>query len=191
MNSPSYSMRIIGGKWRGRKVSFAHHEEIRPTPGRIRETLFNWLQGYVYGATCLELYAGSGILSLEALSRGAKSVTLVEHSILVHNHLKTELNNISDDPGSYHCYNKPALSWLSAPLSKPFDIIFLDPPFSGAELSKILPLLTAKHLLSRDGVIYIESPRKILEEDISPQLEIFKQKKAASVHYCLCRLKYR
>lgn len=69
------AVRIIGGNWRSRKVSFAEHAEIRPTPARIRETLFNWLQYHVAGARCLELYAGSGILSLEALSRGAQQVT--------------------------------------------------------------------------------------------------------------------
>lgn len=187
MNSTSYSMRIIGGKWRGRKVSFAQFDEIRPTPNRIRETLFNWLQGYVHDARCLELYAGSGILSLEALSRGAKSVTLVEQSRQVHQHLQSELANISDDAQSYRCINQPAINWATNQSEGPFDIIFLDPPFAGLELNTVLPLIRAQKLLSANGIIYIESPAKILREVIPLQFEVYKQKKAGNVHYCLCR----
>ncbi|MFT4711839.1 MAG: 16S rRNA (guanine966-N2)-methyltransferase [Candidatus Azotimanducaceae bacterium] len=187
MSSSSYSMRIIGGKWRGRKVSFAQHEEIRPTPNRIRETLFNWLQGFVHGSRCLELYAGSGILSLEALSRGAKSVTLIEQASQVHQHLQTELAKITDSSQLYQCINQPAITWASNQSDGPFDIIFLDPPFAGSELDTVLPLIEVNSLLSPDGVIYIESPAEILGETIPLQFEIYKQKKAGSVHYCLCR----
>lgn len=187
MSSTSYSMRIIGGKWRGRKVSFAQHDDIRPTPNRIRETLFNWLQRYVHDASCLELYAGSGILSLEALSRGAKYVTLVEQSRQVHQHLQSELANITDGSQVYRCINQAAISWASHQSDGPFDIIFLDPPFAGSELETVLPLIATEDLLSADGIIYIESPVKILSEAIPSQFEIYKQKKAGAVHYCLCR----
>jgi 16S rRNA (guanine966-N2)-methyltransferase len=182
-------MRIIGGKWRGRKVSFAHHDDIRPTPNRVRETLFNWLQGWISDANCLELYAGSGILSIEALSRGAKSVTLVEQSAQVHQHLKVTLSALSGDSRAYHCYNSSAELWASNPVGGPFDIIFLDPPFDSPELGKILPLLIEKELLGVDSLIYIESPQKVTSDDIPTELEIFKQKKAGSVHYCLCQMK--
>jgi 16S rRNA (guanine966-N2)-methyltransferase len=190
MSSSSYSMRIIGGKWRGRKVSFAQHDEIRPTPNRIRETLFNWLQGFMHGSKCLELYAGSGILSLEALSRGAKSVTLIEQSSQVHQHLQSELAIITDDPQSYRCINQPAMTWASNPSDGPFDIIFLDPPFAGSELDTVLPLIEVQNLLSADGIVYIESPAKILSEAIPFQFEIYKQMQAGSVHYCLCRYRH-
>ncbi len=175
-------MRIIGGKWRGRKVSFASHDEIRPTPNRIRETLFNWLQGYIHGARCLELYAGSGALSFEALSRGAGSVTLVEQSSKVHKHLVSEFNNITDTAGSFHCFNTSAVSWVQHPSGGPFDIVFLDPPFAGSELVTILPQLLAQSLISPDGLVYIESPGKVLPEELPAHLEIFKQKKAGKVH---------
>ena len=189
MNSPSYSMRIIGGKWRGRKVSFAPHDEIRPTPNRIRETLFNWLQGYLHGANCLELYAGSGSLSFEALSRGAASVTLVEQSTVVHKHLIAEFKLLADATNTGHFFNLPAEKWVQQSTNESFDIIFLDPPFVGTELETVLPQIVAKNLLSLDGLIYIESPKKVTQETIPATLEIFKQKKAGKVHYCLCRFK--
>ena len=187
MNSSIYSMRIIGGKWRGRKISFAPHDEIRPTPNRIRETLFNWLQGFIHGANCLELYAGSGSLSFESLSRGAGSVTLVEQSTLVHTHLINEFNNIAGAMDSFHCSNSSAAAWVQNPQGGPFDIIYLDPPFASAELETILPLIISQGLLSTDGLIYIESPVKILPNVLPTSLEIFKQKKAGKVHYCLCQ----
>lgn len=187
MNSSIYSMRIIGGKWRGRKISFAPHDQIRPTPNRIRETLFNWLQGHIHGATCLELYAGSGALSFESLSRGARSVTLVEQSTLIHTHLINEFNNIAGALGSFQCANRSAAAWVQTPQGGPFDIIYLDPPFAGDELDTILPLIISQKLLSADGFIYIESPIKILPNVLPISLEIFKQKKAGNVHYCLCQ----
>ncbi len=184
-------MRIIGGKWRGRKISFAPHDEIRPTPSRIRETLFNWLQGYIHGANCLELYAGSGVLSFESLSRGASSVTLVEHSSLVHSHLVNELKHITDASDAFQCYNTSAAAWVQQPHNSPFQIIYLDPPFAGAELSKILPLIVDQGLLSADGLIYVESPTMIIPAALPASLEIFKQKKAGKVHYCLCRFSHQ
>ena len=88
---------------------------------------------------------------------------------------------------SFHCSNSSAAAWVQNPQGGPFDIIYLDPPFAGAELETILPLIISQGLLSTDGLIYLESPVKIFPNVLPPSLEIFKQKKAGKVHYCLCQ----
>jgi len=178
------SLKIIGGEWRSRVIDFAEDKTIRPTPVRIRETLFNWLQLSVPGARCLELYCGSGILSIEALSRGAKHVTMIDQSREAISKVKQSLKELSADPARYHCEQAFAQNWLSQENSL-FDIIFLDPPFESPELESLLPLIKSKHLLSEDGFIYIESPQAILAETLPEGWTIYRNKKAAKVHYCL------
>ena len=179
---------IIGGNWRSRKVSFAEHEQIRPTPARVRETLFNWLQFQVAGARCLELYAGSGILSLEALSRGAKHVTLVEKENTVWRHLLATCRGLAEDDKTYDCHNMTAQAFVAAASDNaPYDLIFLDPPFGSRELIDLLPRLTTDRLLAAEGRIYIESEFAVTQSIIGADWEIFRQKQAGSVHYCLCR----
>ena len=179
-------VRIIGGKWRSRKVSFADYEQIRPSPSRIRETLFNWLQYHVSGSHCLELYAGSGILSLEALSRGAKHVTLIESSRKVCEHLKQQFAHLVDDPQHVDCLNLQAEDYLrNQRQGALFDLVFLDPPFASDELSRVLGLVG--QCLTANGLIYIETDA-LLDPSMLPNgWEVNRQKKAASVHYCLCR----
>ncbi|MCB1645457.1 MAG: 16S rRNA (guanine(966)-N(2))-methyltransferase RsmD [Pseudomonadales bacterium] len=194
--SDDHEVRIIGGNWRSRKVSFARHEEIRPTPARIRETLFNWLRFDVAGARCLELYGGSGILSIEALSRGAAQVTVIEHAAHVCRHLQTEVQKLGAEPGQFRCINTSATQFLQsiAPLNQPlpeasqFDLIFLDPPFAGDELKSVLPLIDQRRLLADEGLIYIESGQSINTGNLPANWEIYRQKKAGAVYYCLCRI---
>jgi len=182
------AVRIIGGNWRSRKVSFADHIQIRPTPARVRETLFNWLQYHVAGSRCLELYAGSGILSLEALSRGARHVTLIDAAAPICSHLRGVLQALAADPQSYTCISTKALAYLqSKGEMAPFDLIFLDPPFDGNELTHILPLLAAKNLLTANGFVYIESAFAVDPQTLPEGWQIHRQKRAGSVHYCLCR----
>ena len=107
--SNTNTLRIIGGEWRSRKLSFIDAEGLRPTPDRIRETLFNWLQGTIHGANCLDLFAGSGVLGLEALSRGACQVTFVEKNKAVANQLKTNLDLLKSDA---EVHNQDALAYL-------------------------------------------------------------------------------
>ncbi|MFT4633940.1 MAG: 16S rRNA (guanine966-N2)-methyltransferase [Candidatus Pseudothioglobus sp.] len=179
-------VRIIGGKWRSRKVSFADYAQIRPSPSRIRETLFNWLQYHVKDSRCLELYAGSGILSLEALSRGAEHVTLIEYSRKVCSHLKQQFENLTKDPQRFDCLNLQAENYLRnrAPDAL-FDLVFLDPPFSSDELSRVLPMVGP--CLTADGLIYIETDAQLDPKTLPDGWEVDRQKKAGSVHYCLCR----
>jgi len=182
------TVRIIGGNWRSRKVSFAEHAEIRPTPARIRETLFNWLQYHVAGARCLELYAGSGILSLEALSRGAQHVTLVEKSGLVCRHLRETYAALATDASTYQCYNMAAQAFLEqAPAHSPYDLIFLDPPFGSGELQDLLPRLVENQLVADEALVYIESEFAVTQSIMPVNWEIYRQKRAGNVHYCLCR----
>ena len=182
---PRHSVRIIGGNWRGRKVSFAKNEKIRPTPDRVRETLFNWLQLDIKDARCLELYSGSGILSLEALSRGAAHVVLVDSMRLATDHLKTVFTNLQVSAEHFHLHTCSAQNWLDQASDK-FDIVFIDPPFGGNELDLCLHTLHNKQLLSPDCLVYIESPSPITTSDLPNNWSIHRQKKAGVVHYCLC-----
>lgn len=183
--SQSHTLRIIGGNWRGRKVSFAHQGKIRPTPDRVRETLFNWLQGYLQGARCLELYAGSGILSLEALSRGASEVVLLDKRQEVVDHLAREFLRFRVPVQQYKLLNLPARRWLSQANCGGFDLIFLDPPFADEELGLVLHDISDKKLVNPDGRVYIESDTRLQKDGLPEGWMIHRQKKAGSVHYCL------
>lgn len=121
------SVRIIGGDWRGRKLPVLQSEGLRPTSDRVRETLFNWLQFEVGGANCLDVFSGSGSLGLEALSRGAKSVTFLELSLPVVKQLQKNLQTLKASRSQV--VQGDSLLWLSQNKNEPFDIVFLDPPF--------------------------------------------------------------
>jgi 16S rRNA (guanine966-N2)-methyltransferase len=142
------TLRIIAGHWRGRKFRFPE-SDLRPTPDRVRETLFNWLRTHVEGARCLDLYAGSGALGLEALSRGAASVVFVEQQRDVANALRDLLQDWGAAGAEVRCAQ--ARDYLIARVSEKerFDIVFLDPPFAAAssgELATVLPVLAARWL---------------------------------------------
>ena len=180
------SLRVIGGEHRSRKISFAADEAIRPTPDRIRETLFNWLRDQIAGAECLELYAGSGILSIESLSRGAQHATIIEKSAEAALQIKQNLTTLKIAESRFSCIAAVAYDWLSQNLMRGWDLIFLDPPFDSDELGRILLLISAHNLLNDDGFLYIESPREIIPADLGPSWKIHRAKRAASVHYCIC-----
>ncbi len=180
-NDPGSQLRIIGGNWRGRKVSFDGNGDIRPSPDRVRETLFNWLQSEISGARCLELYAGSGILSLEALSRGAAHVTLVEKSPAACRHLAKTQRGLAIGDAEFRVSNLPALDFLAT--SSQYDIVFLDPPFDSDEIQLIEPLLPS--LLHPSSCVYLESGGP------SPAsfagMPRYRGKRAGRVHYALYR----
>lgn len=179
------TVRIIGGNWRGRKVSFARHDDIRPTPARIRETLFNWLQHRIHGARCLELYAGSGILSMEALSRGASHVTLVESSPQVMAHVEGVLSTLCPEPERYSCHRMTAAGWLQTAKEGPYDIVFLDPPFGSDELGTAMISLDQGGLLTPNALVYIENDQPVSESSLPENWTMHRQKRAGHVHYCL------
>lgn len=154
----SNQLRIIGGAWRGRKLSFPEVDGLRPTGDRIRETLFNWLAPDIQGAQCLDLFAGSGALGLEALSRGAASSLLLEKHFAAAQQLKSNLQLLQADNGRVEQVD--SLQWLKQQQPPhPFDIIFIDPPFALELWEPIAAALESQAWLSDEAVIYLEAPR--------------------------------
>ncbi|WGZ95361.1 MAG: 16S rRNA (guanine(966)-N(2))-methyltransferase RsmD [Candidatus Thiothrix putei] len=146
-------LRIIGGEWRSRKLRFADVPGLRPTPDRVRETLFNWLQTQVPGARCLDLFAGSGALGLEALSRGASEVVMVEKHPAAAKALRDNIALLGAQQAVL--VHDDAFRYLQRETGA-FDLIFLDPPFRKNLLEPVLETLLAKSLLNPDGMIYLE-----------------------------------
>ncbi|AMX03853.1 16S rRNA (guanine(966)-N(2))-methyltransferase RsmD [Microbulbifer thermotolerans] len=168
-------LRIIGGRWRGRKLQFAPLEGLRPTGDRLRETLFNWLQFYLPGARCLDLFAGSGALGLEALSRGASEVDFVELNPDAARMLKQQLALLEADNARVH--QDSAAAFLARPAAS-YDIVFVDPPFAGDLWQQTLAAL-APHL-AEGALIYVETPRdKALS--LTEDWRIEKEKRAGQV----------
>jgi len=147
-------LRIIGGIWRGRRLRFPPLPEIRPTPDRVRETLFNWLAGRVPGARCLDLFAGSGALGLEALSRGAAQVTFVERDCAAAGEISARLAEWRAHGASVE--HADARRFLERTPAAPFDIVFLDPPFASTLLEETAARLEQGGWLADGGLIYVE-----------------------------------
>jgi 16S rRNA (guanine966-N2)-methyltransferase len=147
------SVRIIGGEWRGRRIQFPPAAALRPTPDRVRETLFNWLQAHIGGARCLDLFAGSGALGLEALSRGARAAVFVEREPRVAAALRASLETLRDTRG--RVIERDAGAFLAGP-TQHFDVVFLDPPFAQGGLGELCTLLEARGWLAADAWIYLE-----------------------------------
>jgi 16S rRNA (guanine966-N2)-methyltransferase len=149
------TLRIIGGEWRGRRIRFPGKGGIRPTPDRVRETLFNWLAAAVPGSRCLDLFAGSGALGLEALSRGAASATFIERDRESAARLRETATLLA--PGRASVVHADALAWLAGAPSA-HDIVFLDPPFDAGILAESMRLLESRGWLAGDAYVYIEMP---------------------------------
>ncbi|MCP4476414.1 MAG: 16S rRNA (guanine(966)-N(2))-methyltransferase RsmD [Gammaproteobacteria bacterium] len=153
-------LRIISGCWRGRKLQLPQVDSVRPTPDRIRETLFNWLAPDIIGANCLDLFSGSGALGWEALSRGAESVIFVERSRQVFNHLQKNGQLLKCERAQFFCQN--VLTWLAhCDADKPFDIIFADPPFYKGLAEKSVAIIQQRCLLKKGGYLYVEVERRL------------------------------
>ncbi len=185
-NRPSErTLRIIGGNWRSRKVSFAETHGLRPTPDRVRETLFNWLQFDIAGARCIEPYAGSGVLSMEALSRGARFVTIVDTSRNVCDVITRNLGTLGAAPESFAVIQSDAMTFIESTREQ-WDIAFLDPPFDSDELVRLLPAITSR--IAPGGFVYLETPDALDEGTLPASLNLFRQKRAGQVHYALCKV---
>lgn len=150
------TLRIIGGSWRGRRLRFPPSPEIRPTPDRVRETLFNWLAPRVPGARCLDLFAGSGALGLEALSRGAAHVTFVERDAAAAREIAARLEEWGAHAADVE--QTDARGFLERAPAAAFDIVFLDPPFASPLLAETAAHLEHGGWLADDALIYIECP---------------------------------
>ncbi len=154
-------IRIIGGQWRGRKLSVPERPGLRPTGDRVRETLFNWLQPRIIGSRCLDLFAGTGGLGLEAASRGASRVVLVEQDPGLTDALQQVMQWPGGDVIEVIC--RDALRWL-ADAGETFDIVFLDPPFGSGLQARALAGLVEHGLLAEGGVVYVEQG---VDEDVA------------------------
>lgn len=178
-------MRIIGGRWRGRKLRVGTAAGLRPTPDRVRETLFNWLHPVLDGSRCLDLFSGSGALGFEALSRGAESVVMVENNPSLAALLQEQAASLGVS-SSARIVHADALAWLSGE-ARSFDIVFLDPPFSDNLLEKACTRLLERQLLADGALIYMESAD--FPPADQPQLEKIKQGQAGQVQYRLLKFK--
>ncbi len=172
----SHRLRIIGGAWRGRKLGIV--ADVRPTPDRVRETLFNWLRPYLQEAVVLDLFAGTGALGFEALSNGAAHATFVERE----KKIAHALNAARDLLGANaEIERSDAARWLERHDNRAFDVIFLDPPFATTDYQQ----LVAKSLLhlKSEGFLYVESDSPMTFD----QLDLHRASRAGSVHYALHR----
>ncbi len=173
-------MRIIGGSHRSRLIEFPDAEGLRPTPDRVRETLFNWLGQELYGKRCLDLFAGSGALGMEAASRSAAEVVMVEKSRAVYAVLKENIARLKFGNINLRC--EDGLHFALRCKEK-FDVIFLDPPFQSDYLAKLMPLMAG--MLAEEGLLYIESGTPFEADEA---WQVCKHGKAGAVHYQLLQL---
>jgi len=176
-------LRIIGGEWRSRKLPFAASAGVRPTPDRVRETAFNWLQPVIAGARCLDLFAGSGAFGFEAVSRGAAAAILVEEDLRVVQTLQKNVELLQTD--NVHVQWMDARQFLATSREKPFDIVFLDPPYRD-DINDWARRLADSPLLGASAWIYVEaSSRTTLQ--LPPGWELQRSKHAGDVGYHLAR----
>ena len=184
------TVRINAGEWRSRLIKFPDAEGLRPTPERVRQTVFNWLGQDLTGLHCLDLFAGTGVMGFEALSRGAVSATLVEkylpaYQALISNKQLLQANNAE-------ILHQDALQFLKQNTLK-FNLIFLDPPYNQAWLPKILPII-ANHLHAK-GLVYVEAEYALDQAELNENIglmqhwKIIKQSKAGHVFYHLLQVK--
>lgn len=180
------SLRIIGGKWRGRKLPVLQAEGLRPTTDRVRETLFNWLQFELADARVLDLFAGSGALGLEALSRGASHCTFVEQHAPAAQQLNSNLTRL-EVTDSARVQKADALAVLKQAPTVPFTVVFIDPPFRQQLLAQVLPLLSEQGWLAANAWVYVETEREWTGK-YPPNWHLHREKHAGQVSYRLFKL---
>ncbi|MGR9099917.1 MAG: 16S rRNA (guanine(966)-N(2))-methyltransferase RsmD [Gammaproteobacteria bacterium] len=178
-------VRIIGGIWRSRLLDFPPVDGLRPSPQRVRETLFNWLQFEIPGSRCLDLFAGSGALGFEAASRGAGEVVQVERSSEACRYLEKNAHKLS--AAAISVVPAEVQAYLAAVAAEPFDIVFLDPPFGQGLVARICPLLERNRWLSESALIYVESEAGLPMDGLPANWSMIKDKTAGEVGYHLFR----
>ena len=177
------TLRIIGGRWRRRHFRFLAVDGLRPTPDRVRETLFNWLQFDIQGKRCLDAFAGSGALGIEALSRGAKECVFLER----HAGQAKQLQQTLLELGGNGVVKTGDSLKLVEQLAPAFDVVFLDPPYALNFWQPMMSLLTTHKLLAEDCLIYIEADKDWEELGMPEGWEASKETKAGTVKGFLCR----
>ena len=182
-------IRIIGGKWKGKKIYFDLNDDLRPTPDRAKETLFNWLGQDLNKMYCLDLFSGTGALGFEAFSRGAQKVTFVEKNKEYLQKIKKvflEMNEKADC--DFFCAE--CLEWIQNNSSETkYDLIFIDPPFNKNLIHDLLAAILEKELLSKNGQIYFEFEKK-LDLEIPESLNLKKKKSLGKKSYVLAEVTY-
>jgi 16S rRNA (guanine966-N2)-methyltransferase len=178
-------VRIVGGKYRGRKISFHPDVNLRPTTDRVKETLFNWLMPNIIGAKCLDLFAGSGALAIEAISRGAGFALAVENNQRAIEKLQENKQLLNID--NLQILHRDGVDYVGYKSKIIFDIIFLDPPYKNQLLPITLQKIIENNFLSTDGLIYFESDNRDIEQHIPVGLCLVKQKKAGHVNFYLVK----
>ncbi len=180
-------IRIIGGKWKGKKIYFDLNDDLRPTPDRAKETLFNWLGQDLNTMYCLDLFSGTGALGFEAFSRGAQKVTFVEKNKEYLQKIKKvflEMNEKADC--DFFCAE--CLEWIQNNSSETkYDLIFIDPPFNKNLIHDLLAAILEKELLSKNGQIYFEFEKK-LDLEIPESLTLKKKKSLGKKSYVLAEV---
>lgn len=176
-------LRIIAGTLRGSRLPVEDVAELRPTPDRVRETLFNWLAPFIAGARCLDLFAGTGALGVEALSRGAAHVDFVEYDAQLAERLRANLVRLKQTAASVRCAD--ALRALDE-FAQPYDIVFLDPPFAGGLWQPAANALQNRELVVASGLIYVEAPTTATLA-LPPTWQLYRESRAGAVRAMLYR----
>lgn len=187
MSRGSNQLRIIGGEWRGRKLRFPDAPNLRPTPDRVRETIFNWLMPVIHGARCLDLFAGSGALGLEALSRGAAFTLFVDSHKKVTQALQAHLELLNANDKAEVNQND-SIKFLKNPCDikdHAYDLVFLDPPYHLDLMEKAIPLLEEHNWLTPNAMLYLEIEKRQSLPELPGNWEKLKEKTAGEVNYFL------
>lgn len=174
------AIRIISGQWRGRKLPVMNVQGLRPTTDRNKETLFNWLMAHTQDSRCLDAFAGSGGLGIEALSRYAKHVTFIELDKNVARNLQQNLISLKAAEDSAKVLCGDALGYLNQ-LNEEFELIFLDPPFNQNLVPKAIEGIEQGGLLAQDGLIYIECETQNAQYNVPPQWRLLKESQTSQV----------
>ncbi len=178
---PAHEVRIIGGQWKRSKLPVAARPGLRPTPDRVRETLFNWLGQDLTGWRCLDAFAGSGALGFEAASRGAADVLLLERDAALRASLQATRQRLN--AAALRIEGGDAIAWMSRAPAGSFDLVLLDPPFGTDLAEHALPLAT--RLAAADGLIYLEARQALAVPP--PGWDLHRQGRAGAVHFHLLR----
>ncbi len=176
-------IKIIGGNWRSRQIEVIDVQGLRPTPNRVRETLFNWLQSDIFNSRCLDLDAGSGALSIEAASRGAKTVIQIENNLAACRMLQANIEKLS--ASQIQTIQSDALIYLEKSQKIPFDIAFIDPPFGLNLVIQSCELFNKGNWLAPYANIYIETETDLTLKQLPKHWQLLKSKVAGDVAYRL------
>ena len=183
----SAGVRIIAGTWRSRRLSIANCDTLRPTPDRVRETLFNWLAPSIEGAACLDLFAGSGILSFEALSRGAAQAWILEKQKKIWHDLTQAQQLLNAEQA--HILNQDCMHFLNTPPPEQFDIVFIDPPYAENLINRCCSLLNEYQWLKPKALVYMEFGNAFSAPEIPSGWKVLRKKTASTVNYWLLQAK--